>query len=139
MVNLWYKYFDFFDIPVKYRGLYRQILHSIPVCGMTYREAEAMIAGAGEKCFYINRRAAKKCSYKVGVRFCTRPCDHCVELKYAIPVTDCARALLSFSHQRCNLDIAFTVHRCDLGIQQLRTQILWPENRTLACLGSADK
>ena len=45
-----------------------------------------MIAGAGAKCFYTNRRAAKKCSSKVWVRFCPRPCAHKVQVKYAIPV-----------------------------------------------------
>ena len=53
-------------------------------------EEEVVIAGAGAKCFYTNRRAAKKCSSKVGVRFCPRPCTHKVQVKYAIPVTDCA-------------------------------------------------
>ena len=53
-------------------------------------EEEVVIAGAGAKCFYTNRRAAKKCSSKVGVRFCPRPCAHKVQVKYAIPVTDCA-------------------------------------------------
>ena len=57
---------------------------------MTYREEEAVIAKAGAKCFYTNRRAARKCSYKVGVRFCPSPCEHKVEPQYAIPVTDCA-------------------------------------------------
>jgi hypothetical protein len=57
---------------------------------MTYREEEAVIARAGAKCFYTNRRAARKCSNKVGVRFCARPCEHKVEPQYAIPVTDCA-------------------------------------------------
>ena len=49
-----------------------------------------MIARAGAKCFYTNRRPARKCSNKVGVRFCPSPCKHKVEPQYAIPVTDCA-------------------------------------------------
>ena len=53
-------------------------------------EEEAVSARAGAKCFYTNRRAAKKCSSNVGVRFCPRPCAHKVQVKYAIPVTDCA-------------------------------------------------
>ena len=57
---------------------------------MRFLEEEVVIAGAGAKCFYTNRRAAKKCSSKVGVRFCPRPCAHKVQVKYAIPVTDCA-------------------------------------------------
>ena len=60
---------------------------------MTYREEEAMIARAGAKCFYTNRRPARKCSNKVGVRFCPSPCEHKVEPQYAIPVTDCAALL----------------------------------------------
>ena len=55
-----------------------------------------MIARAGAKCFYTNRRPARKCSNKVGVRFCPSPCKHKVEPQYAIPVTDCA-ALLDWS------------------------------------------
>ena len=57
---------------------------------VTYREEEAVIARAGAKCFYTNRRPARKCSNKVGVRFCPSPCKHKVEPQYAIPVTDCA-------------------------------------------------
>ena len=97
---------------------------------MTYREEEVVITGAGAKCFYINRRAAKKSSYKVGVRFCTRPCDHCVELKYAIPVPECARALLSFLHQRCNLDIAFKQARFCFRAKELGFLIAGFRSRT---------
>ena len=32
---------------------------------VTYREEEAVIARAGAKCFYTNRRPARKCSNKV--------------------------------------------------------------------------
>ena len=55
---------------------------------MTYREEEAVIAKAqaGAKCFYTNRRPARKCSNKVGIRFCPSPCKHKVEPQYAIPV-----------------------------------------------------
>jgi hypothetical protein len=67
-----------------------------------FLEEEVVIAGAGAKCFYTNRRAAKKCSSKVGVRFCPSPCAHKVQVKYAIPVTDWTLdfgvfAFLSFS------------------------------------------
>ena len=53
---------------------------------MTYREEEAVMAKTGAKCFYTNRRPARKCSNKVGVRFCPSPCKHKVEPQYAIPV-----------------------------------------------------
>ena len=63
-------------------------------------EEEVVIAGAGAKCFYTNRRAAKKCSSKVGVRFCPRPCTHKVQVKYAIPVTDCAALPSESTHRQ---------------------------------------
>jgi len=51
VVKLWYKYFD--SLTHRSPGQIPANLHSIPVCGMTYRrEEEAVIAKAGAKCFY---------------------------------------------------------------------------------------